>query len=661
MSKHTEPADSAAPVTRTFALSDVVDQYRELVAEAEQEPGFIHDTLIIGGGVAGAGVLRDLASRGNASAILVDRGPFGAQTSSKTGKAIHPGIRYLRMAFHRLLLAFRLRRDPKIKQSFLQNLRGAWLDLQLVWYGTRERKILMETTRNTVEEIPNVVLVLPDSPERKWAVFFGISLYDLFTTLWAWCGLVPRFSRVKLYRTGKAVHRDLPNLAAARVLGGIRYWDGKANNDKVLVVKAIRDAYYRGSKQYPIRALSHVEVAHYQWRQDGRTGYFEVTLARRFEHETLPEQVVVRAYTITNAAGPWVDQARNRTPQQDGRTSVVYSRGSHLEATNRFIHQTLSADPRTRVGLVPLNEERQHYLRPFQQNGIWYIQCTTTDRAHQDPDLVVPMADEIEELLQCYNELVDKRWQIDRRDIFQVFCGIRPLASGDGGQIAVSDISRMFRINKRRAGGGTVYDLVNVKLTEFRWAGRAVGDQLAKELRRKRGTPLQSSTTHQLPFLPVAEEEQFALNRPDHPSGDREFLRAKVTHYVRYQMVSSYEDYLLNTGGIRDAVVFDEDGRCELDLEVLDLVLTELAALLGWDRQRCLHEWAAFQEVYTRNMAHAELGERVRDRVPALADHQAPDQQPLDQQPPDQQADTGDPDDADAAGIKDTGSAVAAR
>lgn len=645
MTRRAESRSEAARVTRTFAMSDVIDQYRALVTEAGEDPGFIHDTLIIGGGVAGAGVLRDLASRGNASAILVDRGPFGAQTSSKTGKAIHPGIRYLRMAFHRLLLAFRLRQDPRIRQSFLQNLRGAWLDLQLVWYGTRERKILIETTRNTVEEIPNIVLVLPDSPERKWAVFFGISLYDLFTTLWAWSGRVPRSSGVKRYHTGKALHRELPNLAADHVLGGIRYWDGKANNDKVLVLKAIRDAYYRGSERYPIRALSHVEVEHYDWRHNGGAGYFEVTLARRFEHETLPEAVVVRAHTITNAAGPWVDQARNRTSRQDERKSVVYSRGSHLEATNRFIHQSLTADPRTRVGLVPLNQERQHYLRPFQQNGIWYIQCTTTDRTHEDPDLIVPLADEVEELLQCYNELVSDRWRIDRRDIFHVFCGIRPLASSDGGEIAVSDISRMFRVNKRAVGRGVVYDLVNVKLTEFRWAGRAVGEQIAKELRRKRIKTLEGSTTHRLPFLPVAEEELFALNRPDHPSGDREFLRDKVGHYVRYQLASSYEDYLLNSGGIRDAVIFDEHGRCELDMQVLDLLLTELGTLLDWDQERCLREWAAFKQVYTRNMAHAELGERVREHVPALAGRPSPGQQA----------------DAGVADPKQVGSAVATR
>ncbi len=613
----TRDTPSANPsITPTFAMTDVARQFRELVEESRRGPEVIYDTVVVGGGAAGAGVLRDIASRGNGSAILLDRGPFGGETSSKTGKAIHPGIRYLRMSFHRILLAFGLRKDPKINQTFAENLHSAWLDLKLVWYGTRERKILIETTGNTVEEIPNVVFVYQDSPEKKWAVFFGITLYDLFTTIWAWCRLSPRFGRVKLFLDGRSLHRTLPHLVADGVLGGIQYWDGKASNDKILVLKAIRDAYRRGSEEYPIRAMCHVELDNYEWRPDGRTGHFLVTLVRNFQDEQLPERVTVKAHTITNAAGPWLDRVRNRTAEPDERTSVVYSRGTHLEATNRFIHESLSRDPRLRVGLVPLNPERQHYLRPFHQNGIWYIQCTTTDRAHRDPDLVVPMEDEIEELLHSYNELVEDRWKIDRRDIFHVFCGIRPLAASDNGTIAVNDISRMFRINRGRCGEGTVYDLINVKLTEFRWAGREVGDAIAKELGRKGIKRLHRSTTQQLEFLPVADEQQYAIHRTDHPRGDREFLRAKVKHYVEHQMAYSYADYLLNSGAIRDSVVFGEDGRCDLDLDVLDLILTEMGTLLGWDADRRLREWDRFEQAYTTNMAYCDLRDRPRDHRP---------------------------------------------
>lgn len=611
----------SAPQSWSFAMTDVVRQYRDLVAEQESGGGFVHDALIAGGGAAGAGVLRDLASRGNASALLVDRGPFGGETSSKTGKAIHPGIRYFRMAFHRTLLAFHLRRDPKIKQTFAQNLRGAWLDLKLVWYGTRERKILIETTAGTVEEIPNIVFVLPDSPEKKWAVFLGISLYDLFTALWSWFGLVPRLSRVRLFGSRRALAEELPHMDAQDVLGGILYWDGKANNDKILVLKAIRDAYFRSTPQHPIRAMSHVEVVDYAWEQGGgaESGHFTVTLARRFEHDDLPETVIVRARTIANAAGPWLDEVRNRTAQPDGKRTVVYSRGTHLEVTNRFIHESLAADPRLRVGLVPLNEERQHYLRPFHQHGLWYIQLTTTDRAQPDPDLVVPVQDEFEELLECYNELVEDRWKVGREDIFNVFCGIRPLASGDGGEISVKDISRMFRITRRPVGAGVVFDMVNVKLTEFRWAGRAVGDQIAAQLRQQNGTRLGASATRRMPFLVVPGELRFAPQTADDAREDRGFLREKVRHYVLHQMAGDLQDYLLNSGGIRDVVVFDDAGRCTLDLEALDLVLDEMSERLGWDGRRRRAEWLKFTEVYCRNLAYADLGGLLRDREPAGA------------------------------------------
>lgn len=616
MTQAPSSSSSNSPVTRTFAMPDVVRQFRELAEASAGNSDFIYDTVIIGGGAAGAGVLRDMASRGNASALLVDRGPFAGETSSKTGKAIHPGIRYLRMSFHRLLLAFRLRKDPKIKQSFVQNVRSAWLDLKLVWYGTRERKILIETSGKTVEEIPNIVFVFSDSPEKKLAVFFGITLYDLFATLWAWCSFAPRFSKVKLFFDGKSVHSRLPHLAAEGVLGAIQYWDGKASNDKILVLKAIRDAYYRGSDSHPICALSYVEVENYEWKSAGETGYFLVTLARRFKHDELPERVTVKAHTITNAAGPCVDRARNRTTQPDGKKSVVYSRGTHLEATNQFIHQRLSENPHLQVGLVPLNPERQHYLRPFHHNGIWYIQCTTTDRAHSDPDHVVPLEDEVEELLHSYNELVEDRWKIEKRDIFNIFCGIRPLALNDGGEVAVKDISRMFKINENRCGDGVVYDLINVKLTEFRWAGRDVVESIAQELRKKKIKKLGRSTTHRMVFLPVSGEERFAIHRADHPRGDREFIREKVKHYVSHQMANSYEDYLLNSGGIRDAVVFNDAGQCDLDLGVLDLMLEELGTLLGWGPECRQQEWEQFEKVYSRNMAHCDLWERVRNHDP---------------------------------------------
>src|SRR5206468_3366243 len=111
-------AAKASPITQTFSQKDVVRQWEELKAR----PEYIYDTLIIGGGAAGAGALRDWALRGGTSAVLIDKGDFAGATSSKSGKAIHPGLWYLRMAWHHLLLAFKVRHesDPRKNLSFFQ-------------------------------------------------------------------------------------------------------------------------------------------------------------------------------------------------------------------------------------------------------------------------------------------------------------------------------------------------------------------------------------------------------------------------------------------------------------------------------------------------------------------------------------------------------------
>src|SRR5689334_24252898 len=53
------------------------------------------DVLVVGGGITGAGVALDAASRGY-SVALVERGDFASGTSSRSSKMIHGGLRYLR-------------------------------------------------------------------------------------------------------------------------------------------------------------------------------------------------------------------------------------------------------------------------------------------------------------------------------------------------------------------------------------------------------------------------------------------------------------------------------------------------------------------------------------------------------------------------------------
>ena len=109
------------------------------------------DAVVIGGGMAGAGVARDLALRG-ASVALFEKGDFASGTSSKSSKLIHGGLRYLEL-----------------------------LDFRLVRESLREKKTLERLAPHLVRPLPFLVPVYRGSKRGLITVRIGMWLYDLLT------------------------------------------------------------------------------------------------------------------------------------------------------------------------------------------------------------------------------------------------------------------------------------------------------------------------------------------------------------------------------------------------------------------------------------------------------------------------------------------------
>src|SRR4029453_11410815 len=109
------------------------------------------DAVVIGGGMAGAGVARDLALRG-ASVALFEKGDFASGTSSKSSKLIHGGLRYLELA-----------------------------DFKLVRESLREKKTLERLAPHLVRPLPFLVPIYPGSKRGLITVRIGMWLYDLLT------------------------------------------------------------------------------------------------------------------------------------------------------------------------------------------------------------------------------------------------------------------------------------------------------------------------------------------------------------------------------------------------------------------------------------------------------------------------------------------------
>ena len=113
--------------------------------------GKAFDAVIIGGGIAGAGVARELSARGLRVA-LVEKGDFASGTTSKSSKLIHGGLRYLEL-----------------------------FDFALVRESLRERELLRRLAPHLTRPLPFLVPIYRRGGRRLITVRIGIRLYDFLS------------------------------------------------------------------------------------------------------------------------------------------------------------------------------------------------------------------------------------------------------------------------------------------------------------------------------------------------------------------------------------------------------------------------------------------------------------------------------------------------
>ena len=230
----------------------------------------VHDLLIIGGGINGAGIARDAAGRG-LSLALVEAGDLGGATSSASTKLIHGGLRYLEF------YAFGLVRK-----------------------ALAEREVLLDIA-------PHIAwpqsFVLPNSPDQRpeWMLRAGLLLYDNLARR----RIVPGSSRIDL-------RQDLAGRALApQWTRAFRYWDGWVD-DARLVIANLQDARVNGALILPRTRAVRAEHDGTAWTLtlgDGRT---------------------LRAARIINAAGPWAETVARRVLGRNDAPALRLVQGSHI-------------------------------------------------------------------------------------------------------------------------------------------------------------------------------------------------------------------------------------------------------------------------------------------------------------------------------------------
>ena len=231
------------------------------------------DVLIIGGGITGAGILREAARRGLSSALIEQR-DFAWGTSSRSSKMVHGGLRYL-LTGH----------------------------LKLTRQSVRERKRLLREASGLVEPMGFLYPFYRGHWPGRWSFTALITLYDLLARRSNHC-----------YYAARDLLMLVPRIAAQGLTGGIKYEDA-FTDDSRLVLRTIREAQQDGAL-----ALNYVVADRLIINGDRVSGVV-------IRDVLTGQSAEVLARAVVNATGAWADRLR---AQVDGENHIRPLRGSHL-------------------------------------------------------------------------------------------------------------------------------------------------------------------------------------------------------------------------------------------------------------------------------------------------------------------------------------------
>ena len=509
------------------------------------------DVLVIGGGIVGAGIAREAAVAGLRTA-LVERGDFASGTSGKTSRLVHGGLRYLR--------------DYRVG---------------LVRQAVRERDLLLANAPSLVHPLPFLIAAYKDRPPRPLVLRFGLFLYDILSQKKA----VPR--RVWL-RPDESRERE-PQLATNRVSGAGVYFDAWTN-DARLVLAVVQDAASAGA--VVANYLQVVELL----RADARVR------GARVRDVVTGNVVQVRAHTVVNATGVWLDQLRPPRSQP----TIRPTKGSHILL------------PRSKVGnrhalaLSTRRDGRVVFVIPW--GDLTLVGTTDTDFSGE-PERVLPSTDDVAYLLDVVNDAFPEA-KVRPDDIVSAYAGLRPLVRARASPSSESDVSREHAIFEDADG---LISVAGGKLTTHRAMAEDVidriGARLGKRLRSQtRDRPLGPAERPLDDFTALGLDEPTALHlqgriEPErleeyldaHRARDRilkgaPHIWAEVDFAVQEEMALSLSDVLVRRLGL----FYEAPDQA---LHVAEEVAQRLGVLLEWDAGRIAREVAEYEDLVASHRA----------------------------------------------------------
>jgi len=549
------------------------------------------DIVIIGGGIVGAGIAQDAASRG-LKTVVVEKDDFSSGTSSKTTKLIHGGLRYLEQ-FH-----FRLTREL-----------------------CHERALLEQLAPHLVKDFSFILPIV----EKDWLFAMkaraGLTLYDI---------LAGQLASVKRHEklNRQVVLETAPSLSPELIRGGLKFHDC-ITDDSRLVIEVLKSAAEMGAVCVNYLKATGIRL------DNGLVSAVEC-------HDRYSgSDVTLRTRSCVNAAGVWSDQVARMT-DSSWKSHVVPAKGVHIMVPQ-------SAFETTSALFLPTRDHRYVFVVPWQKA----LMIGTTDTSFKgDVDNALPEPEEVDYLLGVVNEYAG-RSVLAREHVIAAWAGLRPLVGAsdssmlkDASGNEESTTSTLSREHHLFDGPANMVGLIGGKLTNYRILAGHVVDRILTSIpggntagqsetgttmlggwgskqgylttsaeisARARKLGIEPATLDHLiasygacalEILDSVERDSYLNKRicPDFPP-----IMAEVVYVVKSEMAVSLEDILFRR--IRLGLVHQEQ-----TLEAAEKVARLVQGITGWDDQRTQMELEAVRRTLKGHMvfsARAQVGETV--------------------------------------------------
>jgi glycerol-3-phosphate dehydrogenase len=537
----------------------------------EEIAGKHFEVVVIGGGITGAGVALDAASRGYSVALL-ERGDYALGTSSRSSKMVHGGLRYL--------------------QNF---------DLGLVREALVERQLMVRLAPHLVYPTPFLVASLGEE-RRDRKLGLGLNMYDVMATTRSGRSRRERRAREEAEDSywspdrHRTIDRDevldlVPALAPRDPHDAYLFYDCQTD-DVRLVLTVLGEAERFGAVM--LNGAEVTEVLSANGKANGVA----------FVEEESGERIEVSADHVVNATGVFADQIRpEELLGEEDVPRIAPSRGTHILIDEKDLPMGKAAC------IVPAGKGRMIFSLP------WYGRTLvgTTDNDF-DGEIAHPRpaADDVEYLLNATNDFFGT--SLGESDLVGAYAGVRPLISTGDPRKSV-DISRKAELYETSSGMLTI---TGGKLTTWRRMAKQTVDRLVEQGGREavchtdeiplgmqaRPDDLEApegvgaDAVEQLAFryghaarkvLEIAREDP-KLARPIVPG--RPDLLAEVALAVRKEQARSVADVLLRRTRL-GILAAPEVRTAKAVRPVADVLGSEL----GWSRRRRSREAEAWLAV----------------------------------------------------------------